>query len=87
MPSVTIRKEVVMLTTKLIGALFVVCGLLYMAATAVYRGRMSEPHSSNGESAGLEPRHRGLRFLGLKANWPGLLVAAIGAVMLLVPSV
>ncbi|MBB3147974.1 hypothetical protein FHS21_004415 [Phyllobacterium trifolii] len=75
-----------MLTTKLVGALFVVCGLLYMAGIAVYRGQMSEPHSSNGESAGLEPRHRGLRFLGLKANWPGLVVAAVGAVMLLLPS-
>ena len=75
-----------MLTTKLIGALFVACGLLYMAGIAVYRGRMSEPHLSNGESAGLEPRHRGLRFLGLKANWPGLVVAAVGAVMLLLPS-
>ena len=38
-----------MLTTKLIGALFVVCGLLYMAGIAVYRGQMSEPHSSNDE--------------------------------------
>jgi hypothetical protein len=75
-----------MLTTKLIGALFVFCGLLYMAGIAVYRGQMSEPHSSNDESAGLEPRHRGLRFLGLKANWPGLVVAAVGAVMLLLPS-
>jgi hypothetical protein len=75
-----------LLTTKLIGALFVFCGLLYMAGIAVYRGQMSEPHSSNDESAGLEPRHRGLRFLGLKANWPGLVVAAVGAVMLLLPS-
>ncbi|MDR6635972.1 hypothetical protein J2X72_004786 [Phyllobacterium sp. 1468] len=75
-----------MLTTKLIGALFVFCGLLYMAGIAVYRGKMSEPHSRNGESAGLEPPHRGMRFLGLKANWPGLVVAAIGALMLLLPS-
>jgi hypothetical protein len=76
-----------MVTTKLIGALLVICGLLYMAGAALYRGRMSEPHSSRGESAGLEPRHRGLRFLGLKANWPGLVVAALGALMLLIPSV
>jgi len=74
-----------MVTTKLIGALLVFCGLLYMAGVAVYRGRMSEPHSSNGESAGLEPRQRGLRFLGLKANWPGLLAAVVGALMLLLP--
>ncbi len=75
-----------MVTTKLIGALLVVCGLLYMAGAAVYRGSMSEPHSSDGEPAGLEPRHRGLRFLGLKANWPGLLAAAVGAFLLLLPT-
>ncbi|CAN7460806.1 hypothetical protein LJR231_003092 [Phyllobacterium sp. LjRoot231] len=74
-----------MVTTTLIGALLVVCGLLYMAGVAVYRGSLSEPHLSNGEPAGLEPPHRGLRFLGLKANWPGLLVAAIGALLLLLP--
>ena len=76
-----------MVTTTLIGALLVTCGLLYMAGAAIFRGRMSEPHSSNGEPSGLEPHHRGLRFLGLKANWPGLLIAVIGTLMLLFPLV
>jgi hypothetical protein len=78
-----------MVIMTLVGALLVTCGLLYMAGAAIYRGRMTEPHSSPRDLAGLtlEPRHRGLRFLGLKANWPGLLIAAIGALMLLFPLV
>jgi hypothetical protein len=78
-----------MVITTLIGALLVTCGLLYMAGAAIYRGGMTEPHSSPRDLAGLtlEPGHRGLRFLGLKANWPGLLIAAIGALMLLFPLV
>ena len=31
----------------------------------------------------LEPSRRGLRFLGITANWPGLLMLAAGAVLLL----
>ena len=34
----------------------------------------------------LEPRHRGVGFLGLGANWPGLLMMAVGALLLLVPT-
>ena len=75
-----------MLTSPLIGALLILTGIVYMAGTAIYRGRMSDPHIDPVEDAPtLEPRHRGLRFLGLKANWPGLLLVAIGAIMLLVP--
>lgn len=77
-----------MVTTTLVGALLVTCGLLYMAGVAIYRGRMTDPNSSPREQGlTLEPRHRGLRFLGLRANWPGLLIAAIGALMLLFPVV
>jgi hypothetical protein len=47
---------------------------------------MSDPHiDPSDDGPTLEPRHRGLRFLGLKANWPGLLLVAIGAIMLLLP--
>ena len=75
-----------MLTSPLIGALLILTGIVYMAGTAIYRGRMSDPHIDPVEDAPtLEPRHRGLRFLGLKANWPGLLLVAIGAIMLLLP--
>ena len=75
-----------MLTIPLIGALLIFCGIVYMASAAIYRGRMSDPHIDPVDDAPtLEPRHRGLRFLGLKANWPGLLLVAIGALMLLLP--
>ena len=75
-----------MLTSPLIGALLILTGIVYMAGTAIYRGRMSDPHIDPVEDAPtLEPRHRGLRFLGLKANWPGLLLVAVGAIMLLLP--
>jgi hypothetical protein len=76
-----------MVTTKLIGALLVACGILYMAVAAIYRGRLTDPHASPGDPAGptLEPRRHGMGFLGLKANWPGLVIAAIGALMLLLP--
>jgi len=75
-----------MLTIPLIGALLVLSGIVYMAGAAIYRGRMSDPHVDPSDDAPtLEPRHRGLRFLGLKANWPGLLLVAIGAIMLLLP--
>jgi hypothetical protein len=89
MQSVTGFMEAMMAITTLVGALFVTCGILYMAGAAIYRGRLTDAHSSSGEPSGLtlEPRHRGLRFLGLKANWPGLLIAVIGALMLLFPAV
>jgi hypothetical protein len=75
-----------MLSIPLIGALLLLCGVVYMAGAAIYRGRMSDPHSNPNDTARtLEPRHRGLRFLGLRANWPGLLIIAIGGLMLLFP--
>ena len=75
-----------MLTVRLIGALLILTGIVYMAGAAIYRGRMSDPHIDPVEDAPtLEPRHRGMRFLGLKANWPGLLLVAVGAIMLLLP--
>jgi hypothetical protein len=47
---------------------------------------MSDPKFNPNDTARtLEPRHRGLRFLGLRANWPGLLAIAIGGLMLLLP--
>ena len=76
-----------MATITVIGALLVVCGLLFMAGAAIFRGRMTDPHASRRDPAGLtlEPRRQGMGFLGLKANWPGLLLAAVGVVLLLWP--
>jgi drug/metabolite transporter (DMT)-like permease len=69
-----------------IGAFLVVCGILLMARTAIFRDELSDPHASPDEPGGvtLEPHRRGLRFLGLKANWPGVLLMAIGALLLLI---
>ncbi|UXN74253.1 hypothetical protein N8D56_03125 [Devosia sp. A8/3-2] len=78
-----------MATTTFIGALLVAAGLVYMALAAIFRGRMTDPHASAGDPAGrtLEPRRRGMGFLGLKANWPGLLIVVIGVIFLLIPAV
>lgn len=78
-----------MATTTLVGALLVACGVVYMAIAAIFRGRMTDPHSSpaNGTGPTLEPRRAGLGFLGAKANWPGVLIAAIGLMLLLMPAV
>ncbi|WP_332701355.1 hypothetical protein [Devosia sp.] len=77
-----------MTTTTLIGALLVTCGVVYMAIAAIFRGRMTDPHSSPGNRGAptLEPRRAGLGFLGAKANWPGVLIATIGLVLLLIPA-
>ena len=76
-----------MLAFSLIGALLFVCGIVYMARAAILRGRMSDPYANPGDTvdATLEPRHRGFGFLTWKANWPGLLMIAVGGLMLLLP--
>jgi hypothetical protein len=66
-----------------LGALLVLGGILYMARTAIWRG----PLSGRGDSFQpardtLEPPRRGLGFLGVGTNWPGLVLLAIGAVLL-----
>jgi hypothetical protein len=73
-----------MLTTQLIGAMLIVGGLIYLAATAIYRGRMSNPNPNPRET--LEPGRAGLRFLGFAANWPGLLLVVLGGAVMLLPA-
>ena len=67
-----------------LGALLFVGGLLFTAAQAIWRGRLSEARQSRPGATGgtLEPRERSSGF-GLKANWPGLALIALGAVLLL----
>jgi len=76
-----------MFTIPVVGALLLLGGIVYMATAAIYRGRMSDPHPKPTDTATrtLEPRHRGLRFLGLATNWPGLLMIVVGGLMLLLP--
>jgi hypothetical protein len=67
-----------------LGALFVLCGVLFMAAQPLWRGRLSAARRISSEIPGatLEPRHPGAG-LGLKRNWPGLVLVVLGGVLLL----
>jgi hypothetical protein len=67
-----------------LGALLFVIGIVLLAGQAIYRGRMSEPGPAGlGSRNTLEPAHRGIRFMGLGSNWPGLLLVALGAILLI----
>jgi len=66
------------------GALLVLGGILYMARTAIWWGSLSRPRSSGSVPDTLEPSRGGVRFLGLGANWPGILLMAIGAALCVV---
>ena len=66
-----------------LGALLVLGGILYMARTAIWRGSLSGPDSSRPVRDTLEPPRRSMRFLGLRTNWPGLLLMVIGAILLI----
>jgi hypothetical protein len=65
-----------------LGALLVLGGLLYMIRATIWRGPLSGRDSSRPVRDTLEPPRRGLGFLGFGANWPGILLMAIGAVLL-----
>jgi len=67
-----------------LGALLVVSGVLFLAAQAIWRGRLSDPRRSRSAVPGatLEPKRPGGGF-GLKANWPGFVLIALGAILLL----
>jgi hypothetical protein len=55
-----------------LGALLVLGGVLYMVRAVIWRGSLSGPDSGRPVRGTLEPRRRGVGFLGLEANWPGL---------------
>ena len=62
-----------------LGALLVFGGVL------IWHGSLSGSGSSRSGPVRdtLEPPRRGLGFLGLGPNWPGLLLIVIGAILLL----
>jgi hypothetical protein len=65
----------------LLGAFLVLSGVVYMAGQAIWHGRLSGRRSpSQGDT--LEPRERGGGF-GLGTNWPGFVLIALGAVLLI----
>ena len=70
------------MSLMVLGALLVLGGILYLARTAIWRGPLSGPDSSGPVRDTLEPPQRSVRFLGLGTNWPGILLMAIGAVLL-----
>ena len=74
-----------MTALALIGALLVFAGVVYMAIATIRRGRMSDPSHNPGDTTDrtLEPRQRDLEFLGVAVDWPGLVMMAVGALLLL----
>ena len=66
-----------------LGALLVLGGILYTARAAIWRG--SHPLAARippGRFATVWSRHGGVRCLGLGTNWPGILLMAISAILL-----
>ena len=71
-----------------IGALLFVGGVLFTAAQAIWRGRLSDarqPHPGVARDS-LEPPERGSGF-GLKTNWQGLALIGLGSILLLAGAV
>ena len=67
-----------------LGALLVIVGVIVLANQAIGRGRLSRPGvSASAPVDTLEPPRQGMRFLGLGANWPGILLIVIGGALLL----
>ena len=60
-----------------LGELLVFGGVLYMARDTIWRGSLSRSARDT-----LEPPRRGVGFLGFGTNWPGILLMAIGAILL-----
>jgi hypothetical protein len=60
-------------------------GALLVFGGVIWRGSLSGSGSSRSGPVRdtLEPPRRGLGFLGLGPNWPGLLLIVIGAILLL----
>jgi hypothetical protein len=65
------------------GALLVLGGLLLMAYQSIWRGRLSDAKRTASELPHdtLEPRRPGAGFV---ANWPGVVLIALGSILLLV---
>ena len=70
-----------------LGAALVIGGVLFMAEQTLLGGRLSgRLRRSPAEVGTLEPRERGGGF-GLKTQWPGAAMIAVGAVLLLAAAV
>ena len=70
--------------TVLLGASLVFGGVLFMAGQAIWRGPLSAARRSRAAGVTLEPRTPGGGgIFGLKANWVGIALCALGGVLLL----
>jgi hypothetical protein len=72
------------MTLILLGALLIICGVVYMAAQPMLQGRLSRLRRVTPARPGntLEPE-RPAKGLGLGSNWPGLLMIGLGGILLL----
>ncbi|WP_148179026.1 hypothetical protein [Rhizobiales bacterium] len=73
------------MSTILLGAALVFCGVLFLFRGAIRRRPLSDLRSPSpsAREPTLEPKGQALRFLGLARNWPGFAMIAAGGVMLL----
>jgi hypothetical protein len=69
---------------KAFGAILVIAGVLYSVWAALSHRKLSQPprSSANQNSASLEPRAQGLKFLGLTNNLPAIALILTGGVLL-----
>ncbi len=67
-----------------LGVIVFVSGLLYTATQPIWRGRLSggQVRSARPAEGTLEPPRPGAGF-GLKTNWPGLALMALGTLLML----
>ena len=72
------------MTLVLLGALLVLTGVVFMASQPLWRGRLSGVRRVRSTEPGetLEPQ-KPARGFGIKSNWPGLALIALGAVLVL----
>lgn len=70
-----------------LGALLVIAGVVYMAMKAIWKGPMSGPTQTRPglPRDTLEPPGRGgeIGVFALSRNWPGLVLMAVGGILLL----
>ena len=68
-----------------LGALLVVAGITLAAMRTASRGKLSDPHAKipGHRTDTLEPQGQG-RQLSVKADMPGLLLMAVGVVLIFV---
>jgi hypothetical protein len=67
-----------------LGALLIICGVVYMAAQPILQGRLSRLRRVTPARPGntLEPE-RPAKGFGFTSNWPGLLMIGLGAILML----